>query len=364
MRTRFSVLMFALVMILSACNLSASNSQPIPGTAQSGKPSVQIISPQDSSEVIVNTRVLVSVTATDTVGVTRAQLFADGQVVKTVSSESAGGEQTFNAVLDFTPRAAGDIEIEVIAYRASIASDPARIRLVVRENQSQVTATPIIVPQTNVPIITPNDPTCRVVTQTNLNERTGPDTAYPVLRVLPAGSVLPIIGRIASNQWWQVRDGTVFGWVSGAFVLVYGNCALIPIVPAPPPPPTFTSLPVTLTPTPTPTSTPPTPTVTSGPSDLVVASIVGNQNVTLGAGNTPITASYAITVSNTGQSPTGQFANTILVQPGGSEEQLGVVAGLNPGDDPAAKGHHLHYPGVYTITARADSSNAVSSSAK
>ncbi|MDX2163114.1 MAG: CARDB domain-containing protein [bacterium] len=364
MRFRLVWLGCALLILLSGCNLSASDdgtddggSQPLPGT-----PSVQIISPQNGAEVIVNTRVLVSVTATDSVGVTRAQLFANGSIVKTVSSEAAGGEQIFNAVLDFTPRETGEVELEVIAYRASIASAPAELTVIVRQSQAQITNTPVIVPQTNVPIITPNDPTCRVVTQTNLNLRQGPDTIYPVIRILPSGSVLPIIGRIATNQWWQVRDGSNIGWVSTAFVLVYGNCALIPIVNPPPPPvtlaPTFT--PTRTNPPPTPTTAVPTNTTPPNPPDLVIASIAGGQNLTLGAGNTPVTTSYGVTITNTGGSASGQFSNTIQVQPGGSEVQLGVVAGLNPGESIVLTANlTFATAGAFTITARADAGSQV-----
>jgi len=79
------------------------------------KPDVTIVSPTDGSEYVVNNQVLVSVTASDSIGVTRIQLFANDSIVKTVSSESLSGDRTLPAVLDYTPRAAGTVNLRVIA---------------------------------------------------------------------------------------------------------------------------------------------------------------------------------------------------------------------------------------------------------
>ena len=364
MRSRLLLIFIALMLLISACNLSTNPDDGGNGniTQDASRPSIQIIAPLEGDEIVVGNRVLVSVTATDTVGVTRAQLFINGQIVKTVSSEAASGEQVFDAVLDFTPRSVGEIEVSVIAYRASIASEHAELRLVVRQTSSQVTQTPIPQPQTNVPIITPNDPTCRVVTSVNLNMRSGPDTVYPVLTVLPAGTVSPIVGRVSSNQWWQIRVGSTLGWVSASFVLVYGNCALIPVVPVPPTPIIATTVaPPPATATPTRTNTPPTPTITLTPGmpDLVVASITGEQNVSLTGAN--VTQTYSVTVSNTGAGATGQFNNRLIVQPGNQEISLGVVSGLNPGQSILLQANvTFDSPGNYTLSVQVDSDSQIS----
>jgi hypothetical protein len=363
MRSR-NVLWLVLMLVVSACNLTANpNDDGGDGTQDSTKPSVEIIAPLQGDEIVVNTRVLVSITATDTEGVTRAQLAVDGEVVRTAQSEASAGETLFDAVLEFTPREVGEIEISVVAYRSSIPSDPAVRRLTVRQSASQVTQTPIPQPQTNVPVITPNDPTCRIVTTVNLNLRSGPDTIYPVITILNAGAVLPITGRIASNQWWQVRYsnvGNAVGWVSAAFVLVYGNCALIPVVPIPPTPIIATTAappPASLTPTRSPTPPTPTLTLTPGTPDLVIASIVGEQTVVL---NGAQTREYSVTITNTGSGAAGQFSNRLTVQPGNVIIDLGAVGGLNAGQSILLQADvTFESAGNYSLAVQADSNAQV-----
>ncbi len=175
MRYRIALLLCAAVWVLSACNLSSTGPQsaPTPTGAASGKPVVTIQSPQDGAEVVVNEQILVSANASDAVGVTRVQLFADDQIVKTVSSETPGGDPNLNVLLDYTPNKTGTLTLQVIAYRGAVASDPAEITVTVRQNQAQVTATMGSQPN-NIPVIDPYDPTCRVLvnTRTQLPHRT------------------------------------------------------------------------------------------------------------------------------------------------------------------------------------------------
>src|SRR5687767_360362 len=107
-------LFFALVMLslmLSACNLgSTSESAETPlGTIDCDveAPVATIVSPANGSTAVVNQQLLVSVSATHPSGVTRVQLFANGQPVKTISSESINGNTNFQGILDFTPRVEG-----------------------------------------------------------------------------------------------------------------------------------------------------------------------------------------------------------------------------------------------------------------
>src|SRR5690606_39205669 len=101
--------------------------------------------------------------------------------------------------LDYRPRSEGTLNLQVIAYRGALASEPAPLTLVVRQNVQQVTATSA--PVNNAPVINPNDPTCRVLTTTGLNLRSGPSTNYNVITVLASGTVAPIVGRLGSNEW-------------------------------------------------------------------------------------------------------------------------------------------------------------------
>jgi hypothetical protein len=366
MRYRIFLLLAAAMLVFAAtgCNLTfdASGAEPLPPTDVPGtKPIVTIISPANNTQVTVGQQVLVSVNAVDSTGVTRIQLLAGGSVVKTISSQAASGERNMNALLDYTPQNVGTIELTVIAYRSSVPSDAVRLTLIVVP-QTQVTPTatspaPGPGPGPNPPPIDPTDPTCRLLTTTALNVRSGPGTQYVVLQVLATGTLVPIVGRDPFNTWWQIRAGTTIGWVSAAFVLVYGNCSFIPIIQPPPPPPTNTPTrtptPITITPVNTPTAT-----NTPGLPDLVITSIVGE--TTLPLSGATVTGNYAVTITNTGQGPTGQFLNTIAVTPDGTVTQLGAVAGLSAGESIVLTvSLTFASTGSYTITARADSDSQI-----
>lgn len=362
-----SLIVSVVLLTLTACNLTTgpSNQQQTiaPSQPASGRPQVTIISPANNSEIVVGSQVLVSVNATDSVGITRVTLSANGTIVKTISSEAPSGDRNLNAVLDYTPTAAGTIPLQVIAYRANVASDPAQITINARTQQAQVTATIAVSP--NVPIINPNDPTCRVLTNVGLNLRQGPGTNYGIITTVGAGVQSPVIGRTGSNDWWQVRVGVNIGWFSGQFVTLLGTlCAGIPIVPTPPPPTvvaptaTFTQIPPTSTLTLT--AVPPTPTPTPGPADLVISNITGPTSLMLGPGNSPVSSSFTVQITNTGQGSTAQFSNTISVSPPGTESPLGVVANLNPGESIVLNvSLTFNSAGTYNVQARVDSGNQV-----
>lgn len=341
--------------ILSACNLSTEppvQQIPTPTGGGSTRPVVVINSPENGSEHPVDQQILVSAIATDSIGVTRVQLLANGRIVKTISSESPTGSQTLNALLDYTPRETGSLNLSVVAFRSSIASDPALITVTVRAEQAQVTATSA--PNPSVPIINPNDPTCRLLTNVGLNVRQGPSTAYTRISVLAAGTVVPIVGRNTDNSWWQIRVGTTIGWVIDDYVTIYGICTGIPIV-QPPPLPTNTPLPASATPFPA-TFTPIAPSATPipAPADLVVTNISGSSTLTLDSGG--VSSTYTVTITNTGASTTTQFNNDITVLPGNDVVPLGVVANLGPSESIILNvSITFSAAGTYTLQARADS---------
>lgn len=357
-----TLLLLSLALMLGACNLTTnSQAAATPTTSGGGVPVVTIISPADGAEIIVNQPALLSVSASDSVGITRIQLFANGNIVKTVPSESSGGDRNLNVLVDYTPSQIGNVALQVIAYRGSVPSLPAELDVIVRQSATQIVNTQV--PPTNsgpiiIPTIIPNDPTCRVLTNTSLNLRTGPSTAYPRIIILNPGTVAPITGRTADNQWWQIRVGVTSGWVANAYVTLYGNCSGVIIPPIQPPPttvviPTWTPIPPTNTLTRTPQ--PPTLTPTPGLPDLLVTTIAGSATLNLNAGNTPVTSMYAITITNTGQSGTTQFNNNITVSPPGSTLPLGVVAGLNPGESILLTINlTFETAGTYTLQARTD----------
>ena len=328
---RFRVMTFVLLsaLLLTGCNLGSSDDDDEPtstpiATLDSGeRPTVLITSPDDGSEVVANEPVLIEVSTTG--NAESVELFVDGSSVQEVRISDSTTSSS-RSVLNFTPRESGDADLRVLAYRGNQTSDPDEITIQVRQEQAQVTAT------SSGPIIDPTDPTCRALINTNLNFRRAPNIDAEVIRVLAAGEVLPIIGRLSDNTWLQLRSTTTtsIGWVSASFITRYGNCTGIVVVN---PPATATPI---RTNTPIPSSTPIPPTSTSEPSstpvplpNLIVDDIDGPAEVTIPSGQSSVTVRYDVIVKNIGGPVNSQF-ETIgrLLPSGGDEFDFGVVGSL------------------------------------
>jgi PKD repeat protein/uncharacterized protein YraI len=92
--------------------------------------------------------------------------------------------------------------------------------------------------------VTPGAPTA--IALSNVSVRSGPDTVFEVIGVLPAGSSTAIIGRTESGDWWQVQGPNIQGgqgWAP-ADQIEARNAASVPVV-ASPPTPTPTATPLT-----------------------------------------------------------------------------------------------------------------------
>jgi hypothetical protein len=367
MRYRIIFLILITALTVSACNLNSDDNndgdeQSLATSTPTGRPSVVITTPENGDEFVINDPVLISVSATDSVGVTSVQLFADGQIVRTVSSERATGETQKNVLLDYTPRTAGDVTLRVIAFRGSTSSEPAEVTVTIRSSQSQVTATPQA--GSGVPVINPNDPTCRALVNTGLNFRRGPGIEFDIVRVLAAGEVIPIIGRLGDNSWWQLSSGTSVGWVSAGFVTTYGNCSGIPAI-APPPSPTPRNQPTaTATNVPIPTSTlVPTNTPIPPAPNLDVTNISGPNSVIIPSGESSVTKSYSVNITNIGGSLNTQFATVARILPGGQSFDVGVAANLGAGQSiNLSVNITFDTPGTYILEFATDSDNAITES--
>ncbi|MCU0463203.1 MAG: SH3 domain-containing protein, partial [Anaerolineae bacterium] len=307
--TALLAVLFVAALALSACNLTDQEETlptPTPTTQVDSKPTVTINSPANGSEARVNTQVLVTATVRDAVGVTRVQMTANGAPVKTISSETSAGDREKNVILDFTPLVTGDVQLQVIAYRGTVASDP--VPLTVRVVSTQATSTNLPAgtsPTQSGPVINPNDPTCRAVPTTGVNFRSGPGTNFNVITQLGTNSVVPVVGRLGDNSWYQLNNFGALGWVSGSLVTLYGSqCSTVPVVAAP------ATATVQPSQTPQPSATPtitPTITPTPGTPDLVITLFEGPRNLTIPAGQSEITATYTITIQNVGSRRTGEF---------------------------------------------------------
>lgn len=336
MRTPRFLLICAFVLsaaLMGACNLTQQEERlptATPTTMVSTKPVVTIISPASGVEHRVNTELLVTANVRDDIGVDRVQMTANGSPVKTIASDSSSGDTDKNVILNYTPLVTGDVTLAVTAFRGAVASDPAILN--VRVVASQPTATTGII-VTQGPSIDPNDPTCRALINSGLNFRTGPGTNYPIITTLAQGAVIPVTGRLGDNSWYQLNNFGTFGWVSGAFVSLYGSfCVSVPVIAAPPTPTPNVTATASPTITPSPTSSP-TLTATPGIADLVINIFEGEEDIEFPSGG-ETNEEYSITVSNIGTRRTGDFTVSLQLRPDGEIRTVNV-ANLRPGESAA-----------------------------
>ncbi len=341
---RYRAILIALLpLLLGACSLGASTDRddtevtPIGTATAAGSPQVVINSPRNADEFVVNDPLFVETTITDSVGITSVQLLANGQPVKTVGIESV--TNTFaQPVLDYTPRTTGNVTLSVVAYRGNVQSDPATVQVNIRDTRAQVTATSV--PGDNRPIINPSDPNCRALINTGLNLRQGPSTTFNVIRVLGAGEVLPAVGRLANNTWWQLLDRNgARGWVSAEFITMYDGvstlCRNIPVVapPATATPQATATLPPTQTPLPTQTLVPtavPTATSIPLPNLSIPAVFCPQQALTIPGGGTQVVGQFNLNITNTG-GPVNQQFSVIARVVNGPTVDVGTFGNLNAG---------------------------------
>lgn len=103
------------------------------------------------------------------------------------------------------------------------------------------TETPTPAPtETPIPVPTPTAaPALTALTATtNLNIRSGPGLAYPVIGLLPVGQSAEITGLSPDRDWWQIKFSGVpeeRGWVSARYATAE-NVSAVPLVQAPPAP--------------------------------------------------------------------------------------------------------------------------------
>lgn len=377
MRQSFITMLAVLVLVITSCNLGsgpAETEEPLPDqTIASGVPTVTILSPESGSEFVIDEEILVSVQAQDSVGVTRAQLFSNGQIVNTVSSEALEGDPNFEGVLRFTPRTTGDFTLRVLAFRGATSSAPAEIVVTVREDQNDIVVTTR--PDDNSPQI-PNDGVCRALINTGLNFRSQPTTSRDnVIIVLSAGDLYPVVARLGDNSWWKLNVNGTFGWVAASFTTLYGNCSGVPvenvIINTPTSSPTATQ---TATAFPTNTSFPtvtntPRPTATPGLPDLVIPSVEWegeeDEPIILPTGEDEVAVLFTVQISNLGRGPSSQFSVLMTVELAGSEEDpteydLGVVGSLNADQSIVLEQEVIFLEiGEYDIRVEVDADDAV-----
>lgn len=371
MRYRIGVLMIALGLILSACNLGTTEQaiptgQPTPTPLGGDRvPTAQITAPRDGSDVEAGDQIFVTVSVSGSPD--RVQLTADDGPPQTKGVVSGAT----SVVMDYTvpEDARGEIVLRAVAFRGSVPSEPSEITV----NVSVVDPTPSGGNNSGStgggsgvqrPIIGPNDP-CQAIIDASagLRMRSEPNTVSPnnILTTIPQNVAVPVNGRLGDNSWWRVTYAGRTGWIFAQFTTLGGNCAQIPIisVATPTPFPTYTPYP-TFTPLPQATATP-RPSATPRPADLTPSNISpdGRTQLVIPAGQTQVTQTYTLIVTNLGEAATPNFTVAVTL-PNGSTQDFSI-SGLGGGESVTVLIENVTFTaaGTYTLQYVVDSEGTV-----
>lgn len=224
------------VLMALGCNLLNPPPAAPPATptaVPSGMPEATILWPPSGSEFVVRQEVAVRVSASDPVGITRLELRAPGIMLSSVPSPERSGQPSMEAILSWTPTRSGTQNLEVVAYRGGIASEPIPLAITVRSRAAEVLVTPVPFGAA-VPASAPQPGTaCQIrVNIDNLRYRSGPDTTYAILGLLELGETLNITGRNGSGTWYRASRNGQTVWVSAStsYITTLSDCAGAPVV--------------------------------------------------------------------------------------------------------------------------------------
>ncbi len=250
-----------------------------PAAVSQSPPTTTFIFPPNGAQVEVGLPVTVQASATDSRGVIRLELWADGVPVGQQTSVSAQGESPLLLNLAWTPPVQGSHVLEVRAFNiANQQNAPTLITInavtsaaptstatdtVAATPEPSPSATPtattpsiIIFTPTSSPTPAPSaTPQPALQAVSDVNVRGGPGTIYPIIGLLRANDTAVIVGRSPNGAWWQIvfpPNTGGLGWVVGIYVRPNQAANDVPVVVGPPPPPTNTPVPATATHTPLP----------------------------------------------------------------------------------------------------------------
>lgn len=219
---------------------------------------------------------------------------------------------------------------------------PAQIALV--EPTATEAPSPTAVPPTATPApvatATPeptvvNSPTpppqpARVVADGNVNLRSGPGRAYPVIGTLRGGQETAIIARNENGDWWQVEGSNgALAWVAGTVVRVLGAIDAVSVAQNIPAPPTAAPRP-TAAPQPT---APPVVAAPAGPHFTLTVHRLWTVEETGGflAGGLSVNCGYQHNLHVYVRDAAGNPLNGVTIREAGGVQQELVSGSKGPG---------------------------------
>lgn len=202
-----------LALTLSAC-----------GLLQPAGPKVEIVRPPSGTYVEVGREVEIQSTSTDSLGVTKVELWVNDELARTDDSPVSGGQSPFSVIQPWTPPQAGEYTIVVKAYNsAGEAGESLPITLRARRAVSEATPT-----ATSLPTATPTTISTPLSPSPTLTATPSPSGPSPTPMATPpspsptptptvqAGPCLPKVIKtweVGPHPKGLARDSTGAVWV-------------------------------------------------------------------------------------------------------------------------------------------------------
>jgi hypothetical protein len=188
-------------------------------------PEVRVLEPAAGAQVRAGQPVNIVATARGTAGVVKAEVWIDGKLNATITSDKPGGQPILRVDQPWVPASGGPHTIEIKAYSPSgRASEPVQLALTAVDQPTVVAAAPTPAPTpTFTPVIKPAPPKVEAPTNTpapadcNAN-----DAAFVADVSVPDHS--PFGRGAAFNKTWRVRNSGACAWdASYKLVFVSGS---------------------------------------------------------------------------------------------------------------------------------------------
>ena len=236
---RVTLLLTLLVMATLACNLTAGGGNggndaddEVVDTNDGGgqdttPPTVQIFTPTEGQQVLVDSPVEVRVGAQHPIGVQRIQMKVDDRIVS--SKSLLDNPTSVEVLLSWTPDQRGSYTLEVQAFHGATGSDAITVTLQVFPEGSILANPASGQPET----VSDTASTCsgRVLIS-NLNSRSGPATTFSKMGTFSVGETVTVIGRNNASEWYKVRrENSNEVWVNNNddWLETQGNCSNLPV---------------------------------------------------------------------------------------------------------------------------------------
>ncbi|MFN8527287.1 MAG: SH3 domain-containing protein [Anaerolineae bacterium] len=233
-----------------------------------------------------------------------------GQVIAVLSSATLGGRihlptgiRTYQ--LEITPSAPGQADPYTICFTPAALNTCDTV--MIQDSNVGGQPVPTAIPPVTTPEVSASGTICTItpIPAGGVNIRQSANVQAQILGALPGGQFADVIGISPDTAFYNVKYGTVFGWVSAAVVTTQGDCAALQTIqpPAPiiPVQPTATPLPAQ----PTQPPAPPTAVPPSGPCLITI----NTPTYVYSIPNTDISNLYDQTQNSYQLIPTGRLAD-------------------------------------------------------